>query len=105
GLANLTVEPHPETEAARIKRQEKGKKHPSVEEQQHCLFGFFGAKGAEKLLLLNRMEWPVQNSLYEVRQAIIWVQVQGASGSSAPPDDDPRQGVLAEDASLNPPLD
>ncbi len=71
-MANLTVEDHPDAEHARITRQEHGKKSPKDVEKQHCLIGWFGAGGAEQVMLLARAEWPCRNSLFEVRQAILW---------------------------------
>jgi hypothetical protein len=77
-MRNSTVEPHPMAEWERYKRQ--GKQGPGPFQKQHCLFGWFGAEGAEKVMLTARWEWPPQNSLFEVRQAIRWVRKRGRDG-------------------------
>ncbi|RWI14529.1 MAG: hypothetical protein EOQ92_28705 [Mesorhizobium sp.] len=76
-LANLTVEEHPDTAYARNKRQQQGSQKISDPEKQHCLFGWFGARGAEQVLLVSRAEWPTRHSLMEVQQAIIWAKGMG----------------------------
>ncbi len=76
-LANLTVEEHPNTAYARNKRQQQGSQKISEPEKQHCLFGWFGARGAEQVLLVSRAEWPTRHSLMEVQQAIIWAKGMG----------------------------
>lgn len=103
-LASLTVEPHPQAEIEHRKRG--GKLGPF--QKQHCLFGFFGAAGAEKVLLLKRWEWPNQDSLYEVRQAVVWAKSIGDAGPEglgfAPASDTPA-AVPAGGRSIKPPLD
>lgn len=101
-LANLTVEDHPEAAMERQARQEKGDRKPTRKEQQHCLFGWFGAGGAERVMLLSRAEWPDQRSLFEVRQAILWAIERSGSrekAEAAPQVQSSRNGGLA------PPLD
>ena len=73
-LVNLTVEPHPEAESKRQIRQEAGNKKLTEEERSHCLFGWFGPGGAEKVLLITRAEWPNLQTLFEVRQAVLWAR-------------------------------
>lgn len=100
-LANLTVEPHPEAEIERLARQERGEKKPTRKEQQHCLFGWFGAGGAERVMLIARAEWPNSNSLFEVRQAIIWARERTQSHKTS----EPAQQAQAPSGGLAPPLD
>jgi hypothetical protein len=78
-LRNTTIASHPMAEWERHKKQ--GKVGPF--QKQHCLFGWFGAEGAEKVMLVSRWEWPPQNSLFEVRQAIRWVRKRGRDAESA----------------------
>ena len=55
-MSNLTVEPHPMAE--RERHEKRGQLGPF--QKQHCLFGWFGIAGAEKVMLLARWEWPSQ---------------------------------------------
>ena len=71
-MQNLTVENHPEAEFERADRMEKGEKTLKEAEKQHCLIGWFGPGGAEQVVLITRAEWPNLNSLFEVRQAVLW---------------------------------
>jgi hypothetical protein len=73
-LANLTVEPHPEAEAARENRILNNGKRLRWEERQHCLFGWFGIGGAQKICLVCKVEWPNKNSLAEAQAAIMWAR-------------------------------
>jgi len=93
-LQNLTIEPHPEAEYRRQLRIERGEKQMSQQERQHCLFGWFGTFGAEKVMLVSRAEWPSNNSLFEVRQAVMWAKEQADSKQIGQPE-----------RALNPPLD
>lgn len=95
----LTVDAHPDAEHARMVRQEERKTALSLPEKQHCLFGWFGAKGAEQVVLVTRAEWPCRNSLYEVRQAILWAIQQEARRVSQP------AGGAGAPGSIRPPLD
>lgn len=61
-LKNLTVEPHPRAEWERQKK--RGAVGPF--QKQLCLFGWFGAHGAEKVSLMTRCEYPPQDSLFEL---------------------------------------
>lgn len=93
-LHNLTVENHPEAEFMRASRQESGNKQLMDEEKQHCLIGWFGVGGSEQVVLLSRAEWPNRNSLFEVRQAVMWAKQREPAAQQA----EQRKG-------LNPPLD
>ncbi|MDP2619204.1 MAG: hypothetical protein Q8P46_03360 [Hyphomicrobiales bacterium] len=102
-LANLTVEDHPDAELARLNRQMKGEKSPRVAEKQHCLVGWFGAGGGEKVVLITRAEFPSRNSLFEVRQAMLWAMEKGAgatTGGTGAPTVKPQTG-----GGIKPPLD
>jgi hypothetical protein len=102
-LSNLTVEPHPEAGFRRQERIERGEKGLKPEEKQHCLFGWFGAGGAQKVLLVARYEWPNQDSLFEVRQAIQFAREHAAGGTAESTGTGPAGGTAAEDTI--PPLD
>ncbi len=97
-MDNLTVDVHPDAEYRRMVRQEDSNKKLSDEEKQHCLFGWFGAGGAEQIILLSRVEWPSRNSLREVRLAILWA-IQQAAGPGAP------DLLKPEIDTIKPPLD
>ncbi|MDP2619203.1 MAG: hypothetical protein Q8P46_03355 [Hyphomicrobiales bacterium] len=97
-LASLTVEPHPEVEVHRMRRQERKQTRLTDAEKTHCLFGWFGVAGAEKVLLLSRAEWPNRDSLFEVRQAIEWAREQ-ARGAA------PQMKITGGDHGIKPPLD
>jgi hypothetical protein len=101
-LKNLTTEPHPRGE------WERHKKHGELGpfQKQHCLFGWFGARGAEKVELMTRYEWPVQNSLYEVLQAVAWAIERSGAGRAEGPKATPESGARREAGhSIRPPLD
>ncbi|HUF79693.1 MAG TPA: hypothetical protein VMN03_01045 [Burkholderiales bacterium] len=101
-LDNVTVQAHPDAEFARASRLEKGQQTLKDVEKQHCLIGWFGAGGGEQLVLLCRAEWPNRNSLFEVRQAMLWAMAQAEGRQAQEPKREPvRPGVSA----LNPPLD
>ncbi|MEZ5749401.1 MAG: hypothetical protein R3D83_05770 [Caenibius sp.] len=68
---------HPQTELERANRMRKNLNSPGKYEKTHCLFGHFGVGGAEKVWIVQRVEWPKQNSLYEVGQAISWAMEKG----------------------------
>jgi hypothetical protein len=105
-LRKLTVEPHPQAEFRRQERMERGEKGLKPEEKQHCLFGWFGAEGAQKVLLVSRYEWPSQDSLFEVRQAIRFARKHANSmgaGGTAERTGAAGGGAGAED--MTPPLD
>jgi hypothetical protein len=103
-LAGLTIDEHPDAELARAIAQERREKGLSSQglsnaEKSHCLFGFFGARGAVKVLLLTRAEWPTQHSLFEVQQAIEWVkELANREDFNGDADTGPRPG-------MNPPLE
>lgn len=103
-LQNLTIEPHPQVEAEM--RRNPGKIGPK--QKQHCLFGWFGAGGGDKVLLVSRFEWPSQESLFEVRQAVIWALRQ-ADGAPLPEEAGaPRSAereATQKPADIKPPLD
>lgn len=96
-IVNLTVEPHPEAESKRLIRQEAGNKKLTEEERSHCLFGWFGPGGAEKVLLITRAEWPNLQTLFEVRQAVLWAR-------DLKPEAGERK-ASAGGGGMNPPLD
>lgn len=79
-LAYLTVEDHPDAERARIDRQERGVKGPGTRDYVHCLFGWFGIGGANKVVLMERAEWPARQSLHEIREALEWTRKRAAAG-------------------------
>jgi hypothetical protein len=103
-LESLTIEPHPQVEYARMRRQERGKKKLSDEEKSHELFGYFGEGGAEKVWLVSRAEWPNHNSLREVRAAIIWAR-NHAGGVRADAGHDFETPETKEGGTIKPPLD
>jgi hypothetical protein len=96
-LHNLTVEDHPDAEHSRRNRELRGEKRLSNNEKQHCLFGWFGGGGAEQVPLVTRMEWPNRNSLFEVRQAILWTNEKARSQAA--------QEFETEGRGIKPPLD
>lgn len=96
-LHNLTVDQHPDAEFSRRNRELRGEKRLSNNEKQHCLFGWFGAGGAEQVPLVTRMEWPNRNSLFEVRQAILWAKMKA--------EEQPMQEYSSEGRGIKPPLD
>ena len=120
-LANLTVEDDPNAESARVRRQQKRDDKLKEVEKQHCLFGWFGARGAERVLLLTRAEWPSLHSLIEVQQAVIWAKGMGealeqeALRTAPVPDSQPEPAQLPQVApaqlalprgrGIKPPLD
>lgn len=71
-LHGLAVEPHPDAEYKRHKRMNQGDRALSKEEKMHCLVGYFGYEGAERVDLVSRLEWPNRNSLIEVQRAIFF---------------------------------
>ncbi|WP_119681974.1 hypothetical protein [Indioceanicola profundi] len=95
-MQNLTVQDHPEAEFARAARMERGQQTLKEIEKQHCLIGWFGAGGAEQVVLLCRAEWPNRQSLFEVRQAMLWVAAQADERKAREP---------VESSGINPPLD
>src|SRR5690606_18921841 len=101
-LDNVTVQPHPDAEFARVSRLEKGRQTLMDVEKQHCLIGWFGAGGGKRLVLLCRVEWPNRNSLFEVRQAMLWAMAQAEGRQAQEPK---REPVRRVGSALNPPLD
>jgi hypothetical protein len=99
-LQNLTVQDHPDAEFARAGRMEKGQQTLKDVEKQHCLIGWFGAGGGEQVVLISRAEWPNRNTLFEVRQAMLWAMGQAEGRETAEPEPVKRAG-----SGLNPPLD
>jgi hypothetical protein len=97
-LHNLTVEPHPM--AQRETREKGGALGPF--QKQHCLFGWFGAGGAEKVMLLARWEWPNQDSLFEVRQAVQWARERRGSLRG---EDEAQAAGQGAPSGMKPPLD
>lgn len=67
-LHSLTIDEHPKAAKERIKPRTTYK--PRRYEKQHALYGWFGAKGAERVMLMSRWEWPPALSLQEVQKAI-----------------------------------
>ena len=118
-LNDLSVGDHPETDLERANRARKNLNGPGRYERTHCLFGHFGVGGAEKLWIVQRVEWPKQNSLYEVGQAISWAMEKGRrameqQAEASPPLVDPlatpaRQAAPQPQSdragSIKPPLD
>lgn len=97
-LTNLTIEPHPQ---AMVEHQRRGGKIGPFQ-KTHCLFGFFGAGGAEKVLLVCRWEFPSHESLLEVLKAVQWV-VEKVNSGFGPPEEtgEPMQ----RRGGIKPPLD
>jgi hypothetical protein len=58
-------------------RQQRGEKLLRPVEKMHVLYGFFGRAGGEQIILITRFEWPIRQSLYEIRQAVLWAEEQG----------------------------
>lgn len=111
-MADLTVEDHPEAEIERRKREMSGAKGKSLplhpKEEQHCLIGWFGARGAEQVVLLCRAEWPSRHSLLEVREAILWAIEQAMARQPAGqsvPEAAPKRRTQTQGGGLKPPLD
>lgn len=103
-LTNLTIERHPEAELEY--RKLNGRLGPK--QKQHCLFGFFGAMGAEKVLLVSRYEYPSQDSLYQVSQAILWAIKETASRPASAPakaPERPEPQAVPQPVGIKPPLD
>lgn len=98
-MESLTVDEHPEAEAARIRRQDRKESKVSDFERQHTLYGFFGVKGAETVPLVHRAEYPPKNTLREVQRALFWT-IETASQGSATLTPTP-----STTAPLQPPLD
>lgn len=101
GMANLTVEDHPDAGASRLNRQERRQRRLSMNEKRHCLIGWFGAGGAEQVILLTRAEWPSRHTLFEVRQAIMWAIEKAGSGASP----EAREAARSFMETIKPPLD
>ena len=102
-LANLTVEDHPEAEMNRLNRQARGQNNILIEtEKQHCLIGWFGAGGAEQVMLLTRAEYPSRHSLFEVRQAIMWAMERASAGGTQQAGPEP---LAPSTETIKPPLD
>jgi len=101
-LANLTVDEHPDAEAARVDRTSRGERKPSRKEKQHCLMGWFGTGGAEQVMLVSRAEWPNHNSLFEVRQAVLWAIEKASSKARGSPGFEPPAPIAQ---TIKPPLD
>ena len=97
-IPEFTIEPHPYVEWERTKTQ--GRRIGPLQ-KQHCLFGWFGARGGEKVMLVARLEWPSRESLYEIRQAILWAIDQRPTATA----DAPPGPVTAHRTGLQPPLD
>lgn len=89
-LQDRTIEPHPETEAE-LKKLKGG---VGPKQRQHCLFGWFGAAGANKMCLLCRYEWPNQQSLLEVLKAIDWAAEKAADMRDAARGSKPFRGRM-----------
>ena len=108
-MANLTVDAHPEAEYKRAVRLEKGNQTLSDEEKSHCLIGWFGAGGAEKVVLITRAEWPCHHSLFEVRQAVLWARERAGRKGERDSPYKPAGGGEREKheggGGMNPPLD
>ncbi|MEZ0018218.1 hypothetical protein [Sinorhizobium fredii] len=103
-LTNLTIERHPEAELEY--RKLNGRLGPK--QKQHCLFGFFGTMGAEKVLLVSRYEYPSQESLYQVSQAILWAVKETASRPASVPakaPERPEPQAVPQPVGIKPPLD
>jgi hypothetical protein len=67
----FSLGPHPDL-PLEYEKNKTGKAGPK--QKQHCLFGHFGPGGAERVMLVARWEWPPENSLYEVQQALEWTK-------------------------------
>jgi hypothetical protein len=95
-IYTFTLDKHPLAEAEEM-RNRRADKIGEFQKQQ-CLFGLFGPGGAYKVKLVCRYEWPCVDSLYEVRQALIWA-IQALAG--------PEEGERAARGAggMRPPLD
>ena len=95
-LAALSLGPHPDL-PLEYEKNRTSKAGPK--QKQHCLFAHFGPGGAERVMMVARWEWPPENSLFEVQQAVEWTlqlvhkmhelaaAPQGFEGRLLPPDD------------------
>jgi hypothetical protein len=79
-LENLEVADHPDTpfEEMEIGREPAPpagfNKRISKARRMHVLYGYFGYGGAERVILVERYEWPSYHSLRQVQQAIYWTR-------------------------------
>lgn len=67
-MESLTVAEHP---LGQLERQRYPDKMGPYQ-KSHALFGFFGARGSERVELVSRYEFPVEMTLLDVREAIGW---------------------------------
>ena len=66
--------------AERERHEKRGQLGPF--QKQHCLFGWFGVAGAEKVMLLATVGMAARrNSLFEVRQALLWAMETAGRGA------------------------
>jgi hypothetical protein len=79
-----------------------------LRQKQHCLFGWFGIGGAQKICLVCKVEWPNKNSLTEAQAAIMWARERAQNdfktrqtGEAA----GPAAGRRTEEGGMKPPLD
>lgn len=100
-LVSTSVEEHVAGVIDRFNRQMSGdkKKGPGMFEKQHCLIGWFGLGGGERVELVSRFEWPNRMSLMEVQQALNWVANRALEG------DHEQQIAGPEGRHILPPLD
>lgn len=109
GMFNLSVDDHPDLEVERNERREKQQKGPGPLEKQHCLIGWFGPEGAQRVELVYRVEWPKRYSLQEVAGAVNWmikhVTDSAKAATPAPAAEREAEGEPAARRGMNPPLD
>lgn len=100
-LYELTVEDHPDTEWERVNRQQNQKKGPGPLEKTHCLFAWFGEGGAEKIRLIDRIEWPKRNSLFEVQQAVNYAYQLGMNEAAQKADSGKAAGAVTDEIQIS----
>ena len=112
GWKDMEVRDHPDAD---YERQERSQQDPQIRtdrrlsraEKSHVLIGYFGARGADKVILFTRAEWPTRHSLAEVQQAFLWTMehIAGWRGDRGPGVARGGNTGIKPPAGINPPLD
>jgi hypothetical protein len=103
---NLSVDDHPDLDLERQERHRKRREGPGPIEKQHCLIGWFGPEGTQRVDLIDRFEWPKRYSLQDVAGAVNFVIKHMADQvEAARPVQREAEGEPARRTGINPPLD
>jgi hypothetical protein len=120
GWHGFEIKEHPDAEAD---RQDRALQDPQIKrggrltraEKSHCLYGYFGARGADRVILVTRAEWPNRHSLTEVQEALLWTMEQiaiagvrrhaGADAVNGPDIGVRTAGGINPPVGIKPPLD